>query len=119
MPDREGVHWAAQSSEKVSDKSPPHEVQAMNAAQASVRWSGGTGYGSMASLREKVEAELEQMDLALCELPGACRVSKLSVLELGGSHRERPRAKGAAAKSEVYRAGTPTTCRVRLAGEGP
>jgi hypothetical protein len=34
MPDREGVHWAAQSAEKVSDKLPPHEVQAMKAAQA-------------------------------------------------------------------------------------
>jgi hypothetical protein len=34
MPDREGVHWAAQSAEKVSDKLPPHEVQGMNAAQA-------------------------------------------------------------------------------------
>ena len=39
----------------------------------------------MASLREKVEAELEQMDQALRELPGARRVSKLSVLELGGT----------------------------------
>jgi hypothetical protein len=34
MPDREGVHWAAQSAEKVSDKLPPHEVQGMKAAQA-------------------------------------------------------------------------------------
>ena len=39
----------------------------------------------MASLREKVEAELEQMDKALRELPGASRVNKLSVLELGGT----------------------------------
>lgn len=39
----------------------------------------------MASLREKVEAELEQMDQALRELPGARRVGKLSVLELGGT----------------------------------
>jgi len=39
----------------------------------------------MASLREKVEAELEQMDLALRELPGARRVKQLSVLELGGT----------------------------------
>ena len=39
----------------------------------------------MASLREKVEAELEQIDRALRELPGARRVSKLSVLELGGT----------------------------------
>lgn len=39
----------------------------------------------MASLREKIEAELEQMDQALRELPGARRVSKLSVLELGGT----------------------------------
>jgi hypothetical protein len=39
----------------------------------------------MASLREKVEAELEQMDRALRELPGARQVSKLSVLELGGT----------------------------------
>ena len=39
----------------------------------------------MASLREKVEAELEQMDRALRELPGARRVNKLSVLELGGT----------------------------------
>ena len=39
----------------------------------------------MASLREKVEAELEQMDQALRELPGARRVSQLSVLELGGT----------------------------------
>jgi len=36
MPDREGVHWAAQSADKVSDKLPPHEVQGMKAAQA---WS--------------------------------------------------------------------------------
>jgi hypothetical protein len=39
----------------------------------------------MASLREKVEAELEQMDQALRELPGARRVGQLSVLELGGT----------------------------------
>ena len=39
----------------------------------------------MASLREKVEAELEQMDRALRELPGVRRVNKLSVLELGGT----------------------------------
>ena len=39
----------------------------------------------MASLREKVEAELEQMDRALHEMPGARRVGKLSVLELGGT----------------------------------
>jgi len=39
----------------------------------------------MASLREKVEAELEQMDQALRELPGARRLSQLSVLELGGT----------------------------------
>jgi uncharacterized protein YutE (UPF0331/DUF86 family) len=39
----------------------------------------------MASLREKLEAELEQMDQALRELPGARRVNKLSVLELGGT----------------------------------
>ena len=39
----------------------------------------------MAPLREKVEAELEQMDQALRELPGARRVKKLSVLELGGT----------------------------------
>ena len=34
LPDREGVHWAAQSAEKVSDKLPPDDVQAMKAAQA-------------------------------------------------------------------------------------
>lgn len=34
MPDREGVHWAAQSAEKVSDKLPPAEVQGVKAAQA-------------------------------------------------------------------------------------
>jgi uncharacterized protein YutE (UPF0331/DUF86 family) len=39
----------------------------------------------MASLREKVEAELEQMDRALRELPGVRHVGKLSVLELGGA----------------------------------
>jgi len=39
----------------------------------------------MASLREKVEAELEQMDQALRALPSARRVGKLSVLELGGT----------------------------------
>ncbi len=39
----------------------------------------------MASLREKLEAELEQMDRALHELPGMRRVNKLSVLELGGT----------------------------------
>ena len=39
----------------------------------------------MASLREKVEAELEQMDQALRELPGARRLKQLSVLELGGT----------------------------------
>ena len=33
MPDREGVHWAAQSADKVSDKLPPSDVQAMKAAQ--------------------------------------------------------------------------------------
>ena len=39
----------------------------------------------MASLREKVEAELEQMDQALGLLPEARRVTNLSVLELGGT----------------------------------
>lgn len=39
----------------------------------------------MASLREKVEAEVEQMDRALRQLPGARRVSNLSVLELAGA----------------------------------
>jgi hypothetical protein len=34
LPDRDGVHWAAQSAAKVSDKLPPPEVKAMNAAQA-------------------------------------------------------------------------------------
>ncbi|MEI7937069.1 MAG: hypothetical protein WCK27_10290 [Verrucomicrobiota bacterium] len=33
------------------------------------------GYRSMASLREKIEAELEQMNKALRELPGARRVT--------------------------------------------
>ncbi len=33
MPDREGVHWAAQSAEKISDKLPPNEVQGLKAAQ--------------------------------------------------------------------------------------
>jgi len=36
MPDREGVHWAAQSAQQVSDKLPPTEVHAMQAAQT---WS--------------------------------------------------------------------------------
>src|SRR5437868_1507478 len=36
MPDREGVHWAAQSAQQVSDKLPPSEVHAMQAAQT---WS--------------------------------------------------------------------------------
>jgi len=39
----------------------------------------------MASLQEKVEAELEQMDRAIRELPGVRRVPKLSLLELGGT----------------------------------
>ena len=39
----------------------------------------------MASLREKVEAELEQIDQALRLLPEARRVTKLSALELGGT----------------------------------
>jgi hypothetical protein len=39
----------------------------------------------MASLPEKVDAELEQMDRALHELPGVRRINKLSVLELGGT----------------------------------
>ena len=34
MSDRDGVHWASQSAEKVSDKLPPHEVDAMKAAKA-------------------------------------------------------------------------------------
>lgn len=39
----------------------------------------------MAGLREKIEAELEQMERALCELPGSRRMRKLSTLELGGT----------------------------------
>ena len=39
----------------------------------------------MPSLREKLEAELEQVDQALHELPGVRRVKELSVLELGGT----------------------------------
>lgn len=34
MPDREGVQWAALSAEKVSDKLPPSDVQALKAAKA-------------------------------------------------------------------------------------
>ncbi len=34
MPDREGVQWAALSAEKVSDKLPPTDVQALQAAKA-------------------------------------------------------------------------------------
>lgn len=37
MPDREGVHWAAQSAAKVSDKLPPSDVHAMQAAQTWVK----------------------------------------------------------------------------------
>lgn len=37
MPDREGVGWAAQSAEKVSDKLPPDDLGAMKAAQAWVK----------------------------------------------------------------------------------
>ena len=39
----------------------------------------------MASLKETIEAELEQIERALNELPGARRVCKLSVLELGAT----------------------------------
>ena len=39
----------------------------------------------MASLSEKVEAELEQMELALRELPAGRCVPQLSVLELAGT----------------------------------
>ena len=39
----------------------------------------------MASLSEKVEAELEQLGQALRELPAARRIGKLSVLELAGT----------------------------------
>ncbi len=34
MPDLEGVHWAAQSAGKVSDKLPPQELHGMKSAQA-------------------------------------------------------------------------------------
>src|SRR4051812_44200498 len=34
MPDKEGVHWATMSADKVSDKLPPHEVSALHAAKA-------------------------------------------------------------------------------------
>jgi hypothetical protein len=37
MPDREGVHWASQSAQNVSDKLPAHDVTAMKAAQAWVK----------------------------------------------------------------------------------
>ena len=40
----------------------------------------------MASLREKVEAELEQMDQALRELPGARRIGR----HLGPDQVDRP-----------------------------
>jgi hypothetical protein len=33
MPDKDGVHWATLSADKVSDKLPPHEVSALNAAK--------------------------------------------------------------------------------------
>jgi len=39
----------------------------------------------MASLSEKVEAELEQLEQVLRELPSSARVSRLSVLELAGT----------------------------------
>ncbi len=39
----------------------------------------------MASLREKLEAELEQIDQALHDLPSAQRLKRLSVLELAGT----------------------------------
>jgi hypothetical protein len=37
LPDREGVHWAASSAAKVSDKLPPDDLNAMKAAQAWVK----------------------------------------------------------------------------------
>ncbi len=37
LPDREGVHWAAQSAEKVADKLPAEDVQATKAAQTWVK----------------------------------------------------------------------------------
>lgn len=39
----------------------------------------------MASLREKAEAELEQINRALRDLPGTRRVKQLSILELCGN----------------------------------
>jgi hypothetical protein len=39
----------------------------------------------MANLSEKVEAELEQMELALRELPESRRIPQLSMLELAGT----------------------------------
>jgi hypothetical protein len=37
MPDREGVHWAAQSAQQVSGKLPPADAKAMEAAQSWVK----------------------------------------------------------------------------------
>ena len=56
MSDRDGVKWAAQSAGKVSDKLPPHEVNAMKAAQA---WANNPTAENQAAAAAADEAERE------------------------------------------------------------
>jgi hypothetical protein len=82
MPDREGVHWAAQSAEKVSDKLPPQEVQGMKAAQA---WANNP----TAETKAAAAAAAEQ---------GGCRgPGSLAAQGAAWSQPSTPAAAGAAA----------------------
>jgi uncharacterized protein YutE (UPF0331/DUF86 family) len=47
-------------------------------------WSNGKGFLSMVDAREKIDAELENIERVLAELPGLDSLNKLSSLEMAG-----------------------------------
>lgn len=49
-----------------------------------MRWSDGKEFLSMVNAREKIEAELQNIERVLTDLPGPDSLEKLSLLELAG-----------------------------------
>jgi len=49
-----------------------------------MRWSSGTEFQSMANAREKIEAELENIERVFSDLPSPDSLKQLSSLELAG-----------------------------------
>src|SRR5215472_13931070 len=75
LPDREGVHWAASSAEKVSDKLPHDELNAMKAAQTWVKNPSSENQSAAAAAAAKANFKgpgaLAAQGAAWAQPPGA------------------------------------------------